>query len=212
MNSPKSQKISQVMGRHVPPAAQAYCVELWLQYPFSLKITPGRISKLGDYRYDKHRKTHRISVNGTLNPYAFLITYVHEVAHLLAFQQHGFKISPHGREWKDSFKFLMQPLLNSMVFPDDVLHPLRKYMQNPKAASGSDQGLSLALQQYDQQDGSIALAEVDTEQAFRFRKMMLVKESVRRTRALCREIKSGKRYLISEAARVRLITEEKDAG
>lgn len=212
MNSPKSQKISQVMSQHVPPGAQAYCVELWLQYPFSLKVTPGRVSKLGDYRYDKIRKTHRISVNGTLNPYAFLLTYVHEVAHLLAFEQYGFKISPHGREWKDSFKALMQPLLNSLVFPEDVLQPLLKYMRNPKAASGSDQMLTLALQQYDRQDGSIALAKVNTEQTFRFRKMVLVKESVRRTRALCREVKSGKRYLISQAARVHLLREEKDAG
>jgi len=207
MNSPNSQKITEVMSRYVPPAAQAYCVELWLQYPFRLRITPGRLTKLGDYRYDKRKRTHQISVNATLNPYAFLITYVHEVAHLLAFQSHGFRIAPHGQEWKDSFKTLMQPVLNELVFPETVLKPLCHYMRNPKAASGSDHRLSLALQQYDRQDGSIALAEVAPEQAFRFRKMLMVKESVRRTRALCREIRSGKRYLVSQAARVKLVTE-----
>lgn len=200
------------MSRHVPVAAQAYCVDLWLKYPFSLKITPGRVSKLGDYRYDKIQKTHRISVNGTLNPYAFLLTYVHEVAHLLAFQENGFRIAPHGKEWKKSFQQLMTPMLNSQIFPDQVLVPLRLYMRNPKAASGSDQRLSLALQQYDQQDGSISLTVVKPEQVFRFRKMILVKESVRRTRALCREVKSNKRYLISQAARVKLLKEAKDDG
>lgn len=212
MNSPDSHKITEVMGRHVPPAAQAYCVELWLRYPFRLRITPGRLTKLGDYRYDKRKKTHQISVNATLNPYAFLITYIHEVAHLLAFQTHGFRIAPHGSEWKESFKSLMQPMLNDLVFPPDVLKPLRTHMRNPKAASGSDQRLSLALQQYDRQDGSIALAEVAPEQAFRFRKMLMVKETVRRTRALCREVKSGKRYLVSQAARVRLVTEATTDG
>lgn len=200
------------MSRHVPVAAQAYCVDLWLKYPFSLKITPGRVSKLGDYRYDKIQKTHRISVNGTLNPYAFLLTYVHEVAHLLAFQENGFRIAPHGKEWKKSFQQLMTPMLNSQIFPDQVLVPLQLYMRNPKAASGSDQRLSLALQQYDQQDGSISLTVVKPEQVFRFRKMILVKESVRRTRALCREVKSNKRYLISQAARVKLLKEAKDDG
>jgi len=200
------------MSRHVPVAAQAYCVDLWLKYPFSLKITPGRVSKLGDYRYDKIQKTHRISVNGTLNPYAFLLTYVHEVAHLLAFQENGFRIAPHGKKWKKSFQQLMTPMLNSQIFPDQVLVPLQLYMRNPKAASGSDQRLSLALQQYDQQDGSISLTVVKPEQVFRFRKMILVKESVRRTRALCREVKSNKRYLISQAARVKLLKEAKDDG
>ncbi len=212
MNSPDSQQITAMMGRHVPPAAQPYCVELWLQYPFSLRVAPGRLSKLGDYRYDKVRKTHRISVNATLNPYAFLITYVHEVAHLVAFQEYGFMIMPHGKEWKKSFQRLMQPMLNSLVFPEQVLEALGQYMRNPKAASGSDQRLSLALQQYDQQDGSLPLAEVNAEQAFRFRKMILIKESVRRTRALCREIRSGKRYLVSQAARVHLLKGGKGGG
>ncbi len=212
MNSPDSQKITEVISQHVPPAAQSYCVELWLQYPFRLRISPRRLTKLGDYRYDKGRRTHQISVNATLNPYAFLITYVHEVAHLLAFQTYGFRIAPHGQEWKKSFRELMQPVLNQRVFPEEILQPLSHYMRNPKAASGSDQRLSLALQQYDRPDGSVALADVMPSKTFRFRKMLMVKESVRRTRALCREVKSGKRYLISQAARVRPVTEVKADG
>ncbi|WKN33903.1 SprT-like domain-containing protein [Porifericola rhodea] len=201
-------KITTVLNRHVPNAAQPYCLELWLKYPFSLQITPKRLSKLGDYRYHKGKGTHIITLNATLNRYAFLITYIHEIAHLLAFQQHGFKIAPHGKEWKASFRQLMQPLLTNDVFPEDVLPPLQNYMRNPKAASGSDQKLSLALQQYDQQDGSVPLSLVQPEQKFQFREMTFVKESVRRTRALCRDVKSGKRYLVSEIARVRLLREE----
>ncbi|WPP49409.1 SprT-like domain-containing protein [Catalinimonas niigatensis] len=196
------------MSRHVPDTAQAYCLELWLQYPFSLHITPKRLSKLGDYRYHSGKKTHVITLNATLNPYSFLITYLHEIAHLLAFQKHGFRIAPHGKQWKNSFQELMQPMLNEKVFPKEILLPLTKYMLNPKAASGSDHKLSLALQKYDQQDGSMPLAKVQLEQAFQFRNMTFVKEAVRRTRALCRDLKSGKRYLVSEIARVQLIREE----
>lgn len=208
MSSSLNSQITRIMNRHVPEAAQAYCLELWLEHPFSLHITPKRLSKLGDYRYHKGKKTHVITLNTTLNPYAFLITYVHEVAHLVAFQKHGFKIAPHGKEWKNSFQQLMQPMLNEKVFPKEILLPLTKYMLNPKAASGSDHKLSLVLQKYDQQDGSMPLAKIQLEQTFQFRNMTFVKEAVRRTRALCRDLDSGKRYLVSEIARVQLVREE----
>ncbi|MEK6481603.1 SprT-like domain-containing protein [Catalinimonas sp. 4WD22] len=209
MNSNRNQQITQVMSRHVPEAAQAYSIDLWLQHPFSLHITPKRVSKLGDYRYHKKKNTHIISLNATLNPYAFLITYLHEIAHLIAFQQHGFRIAPHGKEWKKCFQQLMEPMLHEKVFPQDVLRPLRKYMLNPKAASGSDHKLSLALQNYDDhQDGSMPLSKIQPEQTFQFRNMIFIKESVRRTRALCRDLASGKRYLVSEIARVQLVMEE----
>lgn len=208
MNSSANSHITRIMSRHVPDNAQAYCLELWLQYPFSLHITPKRLSKLGDYRYHHGKKTHVITLNASLNPYSFLITYLHEIAHLIAFQNYGFKVAPHGKEWKSSFQQLMQPMLNEKVFPKEILLPLRKYMLNPKAASGSDHKLSLALQKYDKQDGSLPLAKVQLEQAFQFRNMTFVKEAVRRTRALCRDLESGKRYLVSEIARVQLIREE----
>lgn len=212
MNSNVHSQITRIMSRHVPEAAQVYCLELWLQYPFSLHITPKRLTKLGDYRYHKEKKTHVITLNATLNCYSFLITYVHEIAHLIAFQQYGFKIAPHGKEWKSSFQQLMQPMLNEKVFPKDILLPLSKYMRNPKAASGSDHQLSLALQKYDQQDGSLPLSKVQLEQTFQFRNMTFVKEAVRRTRALCRDLSSGKRYLVSEIARVQLVREETGGG
>ncbi|MDF9795133.1 hypothetical protein OKW21_000396 [Catalinimonas alkaloidigena] len=208
MNSNHNHQITQIMSRHVPEAAQAYCIDLWLQHPFSLHITPKRISKLGDYRYHKKKNTHIITLNATLNPYSFLITYLHEIAHLIAFQKYGFKIAPHGAAWKKSFQQLMEPMLHAHVFPQDVLRPLKKYMLNPKAASGSDHRLSLALQNYDQQDGSVPLSKIQPEQTFQFRDMVFVKETVRRTRALCRDLDSGKRYLVSEIARVQLIREE----
>jgi len=212
MSFPESRRqFVQIMQRHVPSAAQAYCVQLWEQQPFHFRVSRGRLTKLGDYRYLRS-KQHRISVNGTLNVYAFLITYLHEVAHLRAFQQHGFEIPPHGVAWKRCFQQLVQPVLHSAVFPEVVLSPLKQHMQNPKAASGSDPALTLALQRYDRQDGKLVLAEVKTGQGFRFRKMTLIKESVRRTRALCREVNSGRRYLIAETARVSVIKEATGDG
>ena len=46
-----------------------------------------------------------------LNPYRFLMTLVHEVAHLVAFQKYGRAIKPHGKEWKFTFQTLMLPFI-----------------------------------------------------------------------------------------------------
>jgi hypothetical protein len=207
MNSPEN-RLRELLRNYVSPAALPYCVSVWEENPFHLKITARRYSKLGDYRYHPRQRTHRISINGSLNPHAFLVTYLHEVAHLRAFRQHGFRIAPHGREWKTCFRVLMAPVLRPDVFPEDVLLPLRHYMRKPKAASGSDPQLTMALQRYDaREDGTLPLQEVAPGRSFRFRQSVFVKEADRRTRALCRELHSGRQYLVSLAARVEVLEE-----
>jgi len=212
MTSHSNQKFSKLIGDHVPASAQSHCIKLWLRYPFYFKVTSQRVSKLGDYRYHRGHNTHQISVNGTLNRYAFLITYLHEVAHLLAFQRYGFNIMPHGREWKACFRALMKPMLNTDTFPKGLLTLLIQHMRNPKATSGSDKKLSLALRRYDPNDGSTLLIDILPGEIFHFRKMLMAKESVRRTRAICRDVNSGKRYYISLAAPVWLAKGAKGDG
>src|SRR5437868_12893848 len=69
-------------------------------YKVHLTITRERQSVLGDYRNKHFGRNHRISVNGNLNKYSFLITLLHELAHLVAFEKYGGRIQPHGKEWK----------------------------------------------------------------------------------------------------------------
>ena len=89
-------------------------------YKIHLTITRQRKTVLGDYRHQTHVSNHRISVNGNLNPFAFLITLLHEIAHLLAFEQYGKKISAHGREWKNIYTNLLKQFLEHKVFPTDI--------------------------------------------------------------------------------------------
>jgi predicted SprT family Zn-dependent metalloprotease len=42
---------------------------------------------------------HEITVNSNLNKYKFLITLIHEISHLVAFEKFGRNIKPHGNEW-----------------------------------------------------------------------------------------------------------------
>lgn len=199
-----SESFSTLLSQRVPYAAVAYCLELWLQYPFSFKVTRKRKTKHGDYRYHKAQQTHAITVNGNLNRYAFLITYIHEIAHLDAFLKHGHHIAPHGNEWKQSFQRLMHPLLNQDIFPAEILYALSKHMQQPKASSSTDPQLVMALQKYDPTADAITLAAVPLKQTFCFNQRVFTKDEVKRTRAWCTEVKSGKRYTIPVVALVEI--------
>lgn len=190
---------------YVPKAAESYCVSLWQQYRFRLKLANHRQSKWGDYRYRKSaggNEQHQISVNRTLPAEAFLLTYLHEVAHLVAFQQHGFRIRPHGTEWKSCFRKLLQPVLSPPMVSEEVRIPLQRYAQNPKATVHTNAALLRALLREHPTNGHIPLASVAEQEQFVFQGRKFLKEKVRRTRALCREVTSGKRYTIAQSAYV----------
>lgn len=191
---------------YVPSEAVAYCTALHNIYGFSLRVSPPRRSKWGDYRFQRigQEVHHAISVNNNLNPYAFLITYLHEVAHLRAFQQHGFKIPPHGTAWKQCFKELLLPVLSEAVFPTEVLTALRHYAEHPRASTGANATLTKALQPHSELHGQIPLHRLATGTLFAFRERTYVKQKVRRTRSLCEEVPTGKQYLILETTLVRL--------
>ena len=75
---------------------------------------------LGDYRNAVNGKNHRVTVNGNLNTYAFLITLLHELAHLLAYEQYGNRIFAHGKEWKSIYGKLLHDFLSRKIFPEDI--------------------------------------------------------------------------------------------
>ncbi len=114
-----------------------------------LRFSKARSSKLGDYRPALNGKPHRISLNHNMNPYEMLITWVHELAHLHAFERYGRKHQPHGPEWKSLFGSLMRPFLNRHIFPDEIETELQKYLYQSGAANGSDLQLRRLLQHYD---------------------------------------------------------------
>src|SRR6185312_16623812 len=102
---------------------------LWAEYPFLFKITEKRESKYGDYFFSPP-STHIITLNNDLNKYAFLITYLHEVAHMLTGLEYGHRVKPHGEEWKSVFIKVLWPMMREEVFPQDVLTALSKYLKN----------------------------------------------------------------------------------
>ncbi len=201
------EKEYQSLRTYLPEAAADYCIDLWKIHRFTLKIKGSRKTKLGDFRVDAAGARVTISVNGSLNPYAFLVTYLHEVAHLRTWQKYKTAVKPHGNEWQTQFQLLMQPLLTTEVFPQEILKPLKKYMQTPAASSASCQPLWIALRSFDEQtiENAILLAQIPDGNKFRFSQTVYQKVEVRRTRALCQNLSNGRRYLISTAAQVEMV-------
>ena len=198
------EKFTAVISKYIPERSVEYCVDLWTHYRFSFKVTRERKSKLGDYQFHIRKKQHIITVNGSLNRYGFLITFIHEVAHLVHHEQREKHHSPHGREWKQIFRQLMTPMLNEDIFPEDLLARLKAHMENPKASSYGDPRLARIIKKYDQDpdDSVIYLEELDTGEVFSFHGRSYEKIERRRTRCLCRDLKTGRKYLIPEVAMV----------
>ena len=193
--------------KYLPEEAVSYCFNLWKEKPFNFFITKGRLTKLGDFRYRRDRKLQTISINHNLNPYQFLITYIHEVAHYRAFEDHGLGIKPHGVEWKITFRNLMTPLISDKIFPKDVLAALVRHFKNPKASTGADLFLSRTLKGYDKNvsDEKSLLVDLPKGEVFELQGRKFQKEHIRRTRILCAELNTGRKYLISAHAEVKRI-------
>lgn len=205
MSSPE--KLKQILSQKLPSTAVNYAVELWEKKPFLFQITTTRKSKLGDFRYRRDRSVQTITINSDLNPYQFLLTYIHEVAHLHAFVRFGIEITPHGAEWKSTFQQLMIPILSNNYFPIDLLIPLRKHMKNPKASSASDLFLMKEMSKYDEKNINLEivfLSDIKPGSRFMLSGREFEKGETRRTRVLCQEVSSGKKYLIAQLAKVKL--------
>ncbi len=139
--------------------------------------------------------------NTNLNHYAFLITYLHEVAHLITFEKYGRKVAPHGKEWKSVFAYILKPLCKPQVLPDDIQKAVMNYVRNPRAASCSDRALTEVLGKYDE-NPKVFLKDIRKGELFTFQERVFRKGALRRTRFVCDEVRNGKSYLISSHAEI----------
>lgn len=193
------------LSKHIPEGSQLMIWDLIKGYNFVLTITRDRVTKNGDYRIPlRSHEPHKISVNGTLNPHAFLLTLLHEIAHMIAFEKYGKRIKPHGVQWKKTFTEIAKPFLSKKVWPEDVTAILLGYFRNPKASSAGHQQLARVLRRYDPQ-GDIYLEDIPSGAVFSIKSQSgrwFLKGNQRRTRFLCKEIESGKEYTIHGMAKV----------
>ena len=167
-------------------------------------ITKDRKSKAGDYRSPYKNKSHRISVNGSLNKYAFTVTFFHEYAHLLVWENFGNKVSPHGNQWKSIFSRMLQKLLAKNIFEGTLAAAVESYAISPKASSDSDIYLSRELNKYDEKS-TFLIPLFSIEQGDRFKTengRIFTKGEMKRTRIWCKEYKTNNTFAFNPNAEV----------
>lgn len=198
--------MSEVLSKYLPEHAVLPCFELIKINSVHLKIVNERQTRHGDYRKGISGK-HEVTVNANLNKYRFLITLVHEIAHLVAFEKFGKHIKPHGVEWKMTFQRLMVPFIRPEIFPHSVLPLVANHFRNPTASSDTDAKLAFALKQFDERKVDIHFVhEVPSGSFFRIKNgRVFQKKGLRVKRYECIEIKSGKMYLFNANAEVEII-------
>lgn len=204
---------------HLPEGTADYVAELLRGEDLggaAVEVRPvrARRTKLGDHRAPVRGRTiHRITVNDDLNPYAFLTTLLHEIAHAVTWEKHvrprtpfSRRVLPHGAQWKSEFGRILAPVVEQGALPKDVSEALARYLQDPAAATCSDRGLLVALARYDAPDPDRRLVEeVAVGAAFRVEGgRMFLKGPRLRSRFRCYDAKTGVEYRIHPLCRVTL--------
>ena len=185
--------------QYLPPDTYEAVLHYIRHYRVHLTVARERKSILGDYRHRHGTQTHRISVNGNLNPYAFLVTLLHELAHLLTFEKWGHKVSAHGREWKDTFGQLLSQFIQQGVFPNDLRDVLLQSLHNPAASSCADEALLRILKRYDEKKAATLFIE-DLPAGVLFQThdgRVFQKGEKLRKRIRCVEVATKRHYLFS---------------
>jgi SprT protein len=185
----------------LPEGAEYYISKFIIENTVQFTVSKARKSKLGDYRQPWDGKPHRISVNGNLNRYAFLVTTIHEMAHLCTFDKYGAGVKSHGIEWKNEFKDLFQPIINKEILPTDITMAVNNYLRNAKAASCSDDRLYRVLRRYDENRG-ILVEHLEYGDVFEIKGKVFVLGKKLRKRYECKEQKSGKMFRVLGLAEV----------
>jgi SprT protein len=195
---PKKEAPLKYLDNYLPAGASEKLLEYLHRYQVHLTITRSRKSILGDYRHATGLDNHRISVNGSLNKYAFLITLIHEIGHLITFQQHGNRVQSHGKEWKLAYRKVLEDFLHLKLFPPDLHQALLKSLHDLPASSCSDVNLTRVLKNYDIRNKSILVEDIPEGGLFKTDDGKVFKRGRQiRKRIECPELRTGKLYLFS---------------
>ena len=206
---PKQEYPLEYLQHYLPDGAAPLVLQVLQQYKVHLTITKERKTVLGDYRHAGYSSSnHCISVNGNLNKYSFLITLVHELAHLVTFLEYGNRVRAHGKEWKHLYKLLLIQFLQLQLFPADVMAKLQSSLHNLPASSCADEDLMRVLRRYDEKlEGLLLVEELPDGALFAIEGGKVFKKGKQlRKRIQCTEVKTGKLYLFSPIYEVKKVS------
>lgn len=185
---------------YLPKESIIHVKNLIERHNINLKIVNQRQTKHGDFRMLPNGKS-QITINNNLNPYQFLLTLIHEIAHHVTYKEYG-RVRPHGKEWKQTFQHLMLPFLHPNIYPPEILTFLANYLKNPKASTDSDVKLSLALRENKAEEGKSFIFDIPFGAFFLFKNKLYKRGDKRKTRYECLQLESKRLYLFNQNAEV----------
>ena len=197
--------MEKTLAKYIPKQSIESVFKLIKTQEVHLKIVNERKTRHGDYRRLPNGQ-HLITVNASLNKYRFLITLIHEIAHLVTFKRHGRYVKPHGKEWKNYFRQLMFPLMRPEIFPSTLLPFMAQHFKSPKASSDTDANLSLALQKFDKFQDKTFIYQLKVGSKFRiYNGKVFIKGQKKVKRYECKEVDSNRTYIFQPNTPVELI-------
>lgn len=189
----------QSLEKYLPQNTLQYLRVWFSDYYIHIKVTRNRNSKLGDYR-KLPDNSHEITVNSTLTPQLFFFVLTHELAHLIAFEKYGRRISPHGNEWKETFRNM---LLESLDIYDEDLKPIIiKFSKSPKANFMASPDLVRYFHTEKQDDSLHFIEQLQKGEFFIYRNEKYLLEGLIKKNYLCKNLATGRKYSFKPLARV----------
>ena len=181
------------------PEGSRDTIQSWIdKLEIELLVVNPRKTKLGDFKVYQGKLS--ISVNSNLNPYSFLITLTHELAHAFVFKKYNNSVLPHGLQWKATFKAMLLNFIH--LFPEDINKLLSLHLLNPKASTSTDVRLSTVLRKYDKQKGITITDILEGDKFIASNGKKFVKGKKLRKRFSCKEQNSNRVYLFHPLSEV----------
>jgi len=196
-------QFTEILSRYLLPEAVGPVYELIVKHGVHLVVSKKRDTKIGDFRPGRNDSRHKITVNYNLNPYSFLITFLHELAHQIVWAKHKNRVRPHGKEWKDTFGNVLQPFLTPVYLPVDVLGILMHHDYKVTASTRADIKLARVLKKYDLKDGKTHVEDLPENALFSLPDgRVFQKQEKRRKNYLCFCLSNKKKYVFNPIAEV----------
>lgn len=160
-------------------------------------------------KYDIVDGSFIISINNNLSPSKFLYVFLHEYAHLLVVQKYK-NAKPHGYEWQIEFFNLLYEAIKKQLFHTSIAQAIIKnFFYDGVYSKQRDFSISITIDKVDQTITSLYIKDLKIGTIFKTKNGMLLQLlEKKRTRYLCNEIKTNKKYLISSYAIIDKIIKE----
>ncbi|WP_417428157.1 SprT-like domain-containing protein [Halpernia sp.] len=191
----------QILQKYLPETAFPFLKIWFANHQIHIHISRNRNTKLGDYQKLKDG-SHKISVNHNLQPELFFFVLTHELAHLIAFEKYR-KISPHGKEWKLTFREMLLESLS--VYSAEIKPHILQFSKSPKANFMASGPIVKFFHKDDLSENEMFIEGLEMEDSFLYRKQIYKIRQKLKKNYLCENLNSGKKYIFKALAKVEKI-------